>query len=884
MRMISSFCARRLPYWVIISIVLSIVFGIPTFAKNSTSASSEDTNRPKVINVVYDDSGSMISGDRWYKAAYALEVFTAMMGEKDILNVYPMAKYDESNDHRNRDYSKDYISVKGSDANRVDAIGNIKPCFTGGATPIECVEAAEKGLRSSNYAGYEQWLVVLTDGDQFYRGKDEISDTVAELSELLNKSARQNNVYYLAIGDAATTSSGELEKKRTADSLLIRHSDDDKILQKVTEAANTIFGYQQLPQTPEVISVSDGAYELSIDVPVTQLIIFAQGEDVDVGSLTVNGDDVKGEKPLEVECTGVPIDSKTGEQSDKYIIDGSKRLTGIVATFNSGDSPIPSGKFNVKIAGAENENVVFYYKVGAVPVCKFIDGDGNEVSDTGEGIDPGDYSIVFGFVDPLTGESIQSDLLKTNGDPIISIINNGNQLDATSGKVTIEEGDVEYSIEATFEDGQKIQYKDKINVKPELLRLSIRIDSPSEAYKAQELGDNAMPIKVTIIDDKTGAAVTKEQFDALKLKISFAKNEKNLVWGEAVKQPEAGCYEIRPYAKNNNSIKNITTGTYFFDVGIDGKINKQIINVQNTGSIQIAEYRGTRLDVVVEDVDTSVFALHYQDFAGIPVKVYMVDDATGESTPLTEEEWNCLNPKFSKAGAGIWWKCEKGKEIGSYIVRPTPPFNLLLLMRGAINIRAMFPLKQSEEDLRGYAKTVEAEIEFSGKSGQLSFAGGEQISASIIPLSGWDILSEFWKYLLAIAIVVFLGVGYIKKKRIDKSMLKPHVVFMGTRVACRKRIIGRYVPYVPERAWIYCYMPNMRCDVPNILIEADSPSTFKILNVDTLLRHAIMINASPLGPNDIKRVKEKVFTYGRFKMQPIPQGLGQRVGKFYLNN
>ena len=55
----------------------------------------------KYINVVYDDSGSMIKSDgdassaefydKWCQAKYAMEVFSTMLSEGDTLNIFPMS-------------------------------------------------------------------------------------------------------------------------------------------------------------------------------------------------------------------------------------------------------------------------------------------------------------------------------------------------------------------------------------------------------------------------------------------------------------------------------------------------------------------------------------------------------------------------------------------------------------------------------------------------------------------------------------------------------------------------------------------------------------------------------------------------------------------------
>ena len=52
----------------------------------------------RTINLVYDDSGSMIRVgsnyvDTWCQAKYAMEVFAGMLGEKETLNIYYMSDY-----------------------------------------------------------------------------------------------------------------------------------------------------------------------------------------------------------------------------------------------------------------------------------------------------------------------------------------------------------------------------------------------------------------------------------------------------------------------------------------------------------------------------------------------------------------------------------------------------------------------------------------------------------------------------------------------------------------------------------------------------------------------------------------------------------------------
>ena len=79
----------------LISILVVVVFAVLA-SSGSAFASEEQEQTGKVINVVYDDSGSMVvtGGQiipRWSQAKYAMEVFCAMMGESDVMHIYPMS-------------------------------------------------------------------------------------------------------------------------------------------------------------------------------------------------------------------------------------------------------------------------------------------------------------------------------------------------------------------------------------------------------------------------------------------------------------------------------------------------------------------------------------------------------------------------------------------------------------------------------------------------------------------------------------------------------------------------------------------------------------------------------------------------------------------------
>ena len=71
-----------------ISVIVVLIFAV-FFAMTSTvdTVNADESLPTRVINVVYDDSGSMIKNknknvDTWCQAKYSMEVFASMLGEK----------------------------------------------------------------------------------------------------------------------------------------------------------------------------------------------------------------------------------------------------------------------------------------------------------------------------------------------------------------------------------------------------------------------------------------------------------------------------------------------------------------------------------------------------------------------------------------------------------------------------------------------------------------------------------------------------------------------------------------------------------------------------------------------------------------------------------
>ena len=143
-----------------IVLVLFVMMAGSSFA--ALAEEEADSTPSRVLNVVYDDSGSMlINGDTWVdtwcQAKYAMEVFAALLEEKDTLNIFPMST--NSSSGRN----PDMITVSGKDpvSQRVSRIHDMQTEQALG-TPYNAVSQAVEHLKRQN--ADQKWLIVLTDG------------------------------------------------------------------------------------------------------------------------------------------------------------------------------------------------------------------------------------------------------------------------------------------------------------------------------------------------------------------------------------------------------------------------------------------------------------------------------------------------------------------------------------------------------------------------------------------------------------------------------------------------------------------------------------------------------------------------------------------------
>ncbi len=488
----------------LICLLLTVLLAVTLLPLGALAAEKEDVSRE--IAVVFDNSGSMymMGGDLWCRATYAVEVFAAMMNEGDTLKVFPMWEVQTSKGAYNYENNQPLVVQSVAD------IAEIHEMYTewAGGTPIESIDAAYASLEASSVD--EKWLVVITDGGTFHKGGADLGGrTVSELTALLGDySTRADDIFvqYLAIGMGASTPDlPETEHYRP-----IRAANSSEIIPKLTAACNNIFGRDTLP------AANLNGQQLTFDVTMKKLIVFAQGTGASVGGLSGAGGEVKEVANTRYEATY--SDKGCGNYAGEFGVDTS--LGGVVVTYGAA----AAGSYQLDYTGSD---VAVYYEPDVALRARVIGPDGQEV----DGSDPnwqlitGEYTVYYEMYDRVTGQTTESALLGNVQYDASVTVGGSSQVLGSGDTVSVQEGDtLEFDIVATYLSGYRAAFgSDDYFVYGQNLKgaapkvagsLVLQLTGGAEKYKNADFDANAVYLVTGTYD---GVPLTAEELERLQL-------------------------------------------------------------------------------------------------------------------------------------------------------------------------------------------------------------------------------------------------------------------------------------------------------------------------------------------------------------------------------
>ncbi|MBQ3488958.1 MAG: hypothetical protein IJA86_00010, partial [Clostridia bacterium] len=244
-----------------------------------TAAASDVSYSKKIVSVVYDDSGSMLSDERYIYANYAMQTFCGLLGAEDELYITYMNKYQTVPQKINLSDSSIQSSVNGI---RNEATAS-------GGTPYDSVVAAMNLLRSKQDSNEktEYCLFVITDGAFSNLPSNSDSNSISSFADERMYNGTKPQIIYLGIG-AGVPSLG-VSKSNVKEFHAVDNSsgasNKDGVVAKMSEIANLISGRSQVSAS-KVTAVNDRTLEISSDVPLSNIAVLVQGSNGQVVSIT----------------------------------------------------------------------------------------------------------------------------------------------------------------------------------------------------------------------------------------------------------------------------------------------------------------------------------------------------------------------------------------------------------------------------------------------------------------------------------------------------------------------------------------------------------------------------------------------------------------------
>ena len=365
-------------------IVLVQSVGMFVFATNDASGSPKHV--PRIVSVIFDDSGSMENDhnrgqgsgfdkdlDRWAYASYAMQTFIAMMSEEDALYVTKLDENPSSVKIRLENKKVEIEEFK--NLSRGD--GGDEGDFT--ASTWNVVPTAAQALVDA-YETYgdnaKYYLVVMADGnldpirDEYGNVKRQQSYN-EELPKAINDigGTFENTDFetiFFNMGGVSITAPGV--KKISAAS-------SSQIVEGLKEVSATVMGRNELSKSN--VKVNGGKVSFDISYPALSITVFAQKSNTSFENvrLTLTKDGKK------VPCT---IDTNTVKCADdlREVAASEKQVpAGFVSLITNGNTPLSKGKYMLDLSDygiSDSKDVVILVEPAVRIGCKYYVGDSKE--------------------------------------------------------------------------------------------------------------------------------------------------------------------------------------------------------------------------------------------------------------------------------------------------------------------------------------------------------------------------------------------------------------------------------------------------------------------------------------------------------------------------
>ena len=805
-------------------IIMAFILFTGVFSFNIVSVDANVRTKTRTIHIVYDDSGSMASNGvtSWSQAKYAMGVFAAMMGENDTLNIYPMSSYSYKSDSSQSDSWGKIITIEGTESaearvKKIEQMNGDNGLYRN--TPIQTVTAAGDALEGDT--ANEKWLIILTDGI-FDRGIPGSSISASETqSTILGYAGIDDiNVAYVAIGSGAMS----LKEWDSTSHFYPFEADTNNILDTVTKVATVVFNYQSIPVS------GNGTYSFSTDIPISRVIIFAQGEGAKIEPLSLDGQMIS-EKPVSVDVQ-VVNGTQYYPQNESYNVQFADGLTGRLVTYQSDseDKPFSAGTYSFD-SSVNHIEVYFEPGVEIQPILENANKEEVNLSQNGvTSIEAGEKIVHIRMVNPLTGEMIQ---------PEDSTLLDGAKLTFTmtdsSGGVTntysdgdtvvLSEGSIEVCARASFRgDIEKSSEIKAIDVTPARLDVSF-----TETQYEMDIA-TLRPNQDILFDVKSGDGTVFRADELSTISFDIAGGA-GIEW--TVEETDSfGRYKMVPSSKDASSIQadkqQLKIACTMTASGVEkkGEASTSISCVANT-ELELM----LTLELPDEMIGDRKSGKHYmfdpakrgvqEDAPYIKANVEVLNP-DGSTRLLSETEWNAGVDGFSFSSQslknGFVWKmieiiCQQGLNFD--VVKDTEISSYRIYLSGL----SATGIRPNESNLK---TTLRIRL-----SNGLQEEGSAQDTISVKPLHLFSYVGRILTIVGLILLAVIFIMMEMQKKKFDRNMC-PNTSAILTRAGVSIR--APLPPQISKKKIKYKIMPPWKAQERDITLKypgyLDTPITF----------------------------------------------------------
>lgn len=482
-------------------IALLLAVSVVTVFAVAEDDSGSPKHIPRVVSIVFDDSGSMFLGagsegytDRWAYASYAMQTFVAMMDPEDVLHVTYISNtlpHDEAD-----------LSI----AEKQSTVEHFAKTQFGGGTKNKLREAAD--LLVEEYGKYGNdaiyYYVVMADGVLDIGQGDFATDLPREVSSLEKAlEGAEFDAIFFSMGQKINVGNVRTSVATTS----------DEIVRELQTVSTEIMGRTDVT---DGCKMSDGLLSLELKYPALSVTVFAQKPDGSFENASLSMKSNGKATGYDVNTYGVACPEELTKSyvkparlidypgDDEKGVDPQNPPRGFVSIITNGDKPIPKGSYSIDLSkyDLKKSDLIVLVEPAVKIGCVYMVGDEeySSFSDIKEHLKDGDEIVVSCGLYEMTpdgklGDKVPSDVLSPN----YKLYINGNEITA---KKNNKQDSFVFTVDPEYADKE--------------LKIEARLEGYQPFVKRESFGKISTKLEFDVddIDFKSRETITKKNWQA----------------------------------------------------------------------------------------------------------------------------------------------------------------------------------------------------------------------------------------------------------------------------------------------------------------------------------------------------------------------------------